>query len=116
MGFFTLEIVVTFRCVCLSPERDLAVEVGVIDPPNTGCQTVQLHTRERLLEQRAEAGQIDCETVNFSGISQKTWTLSLYPLHVTIFLSFHIRHFFPFFRIFPKKKSYLFRSLPFCLF
>ena len=45
------------------PERDLAIEVGVIDPPNTGGQTVQLHARERLLEQRAKAGEINCELV-----------------------------------------------------
>ena len=35
------------------------VYLGVIDPPDTGGQTVQLHARERLLEQRAKAGQIE---------------------------------------------------------
>ena len=44
------------------PEGDLAIKVGVIDPPDAGGQTVQLHARERLLEQRTEAGQI--ETMN----------------------------------------------------
>ena len=53
------EILVIFYIWILlpkSPERDLAVEICVIDPPDAGGQAFHLNPRERLLEQRMEAG------------------------------------------------------------